>query len=171
MRHPMAFVNPATVHLRPAQKADLAALNAVIERAVMTWRLPERVKRLTLFAYRYRPHDLEDMHIVVAEDRARAVIGVAAWAPAEARDVPAGRRGLLLHGLYVDPAHARRGVGGRLLEAALAAARERGFGGLLVKAQSGTVGFFVARGMGALPVVDAARDYPHRLWLDVVDHL
>jgi predicted N-acetyltransferase YhbS len=160
------FMKPpmAAVSLRQAEEADLAALNAVIERAVMTWNLPERVKRLSLSTYRYQPHDLEHLHLVVAEDAGQAIIGVAAWESANARDLPADKRGLLLHGLYIDPAQARRGVGGRLLEAALDAAREQGCDGLLVKAQSDAAGFFAARGMQPLPVVDIARDYPYRFW-------
>lgn len=163
---PAVFVKPpmAAVRLRPAQAVDLAALNAVIERAVMSWNLPERVKRLSLATYRYQPHDLAHLHVLVAEDAGGAIVGVVACEPANPRDVPDGKRGLLLHGLYVDPAQARRGVGGRLLEAALDAAREQGFDGLLVKAQSDAVGFFAARGLRLLPVEDAARDYPHRYW-------
>jgi GNAT superfamily N-acetyltransferase len=152
------------IRLRPASSADLAAINAVIERAVMTWNLPERVKRLTLPSYRYQPHDLEHLQIVVAEDADRAVLGVAAWEPASPRDLPAGKSGLLLHGLYVDPDRQRGGVGSRLLDAALTAAREQGFDGLLVKAQSDAADFFVARGLQRLPVVDPDRDYPHRFW-------
>jgi hypothetical protein len=46
----------------------------------------------------------------------------------------------------------------------LTAAREQRFDGLLVKAQSDAVDFFVARGLQRLPVVDPDRDYPHRFW-------
>lgn len=154
------------VTLRPAAPADLDAVNAVIERAVMTWNLPERVKRLTLPSYRYQPHDLDHLRILVAEDASRAVVGVAAWEPAAARDLPAGKTGLLLHGLYVDPDRQRAGAGSRLLDAALAAAREQGFDGLLVKARPEAEGFFLARGLRPLPVTDAERDYPHRFWKD-----
>ncbi len=153
-----------TFNLRPATPADLDAVNAVIERAVMTWNLPERVKRLTLPSYRYHPHDLDHLHIVVAEDAGRALLGVAAWEPASARDLPAGKTGLLLHGLYVDPDRQRAGVGSRLLDAAVNAAREQGFDGLLVKAQPAAEVFFLARGLERVPAVDLARDYPHRLW-------
>jgi GNAT superfamily N-acetyltransferase len=136
----------------------------VIERAIMAWQLPERVKRLSLPSCRYNPHELDHLHIVVAEDAAHAIVGVASWEPASPRDLPAGRRGLLLHGIYVDPVHLRRGVGSQLLDAALAAAQAQGFGGLLVKAQADANGFFSARGMRRLPVEDPQRDYPHRFW-------
>ena len=155
------------VHLRQARVEDLAGLNGVIERAVMTWHLAERVKRLSLPSYRYHPHDLDHLHIVVAEDAEHAIIGVAACEAASPRDLPAGKHGLLLHGLYVDPLHLRRGVGTRLLDAALAAAQAQGFDGLLVKAQADANGFFEKQGMHRLPVDDPARDYPHRFWKTV----
>ena len=166
MSRPAIFMSTlaGVVRIRPAQADELAAINGVIERALMTWQLPERVKRLVLPGYRYRNPDLGFLHIVVAEDAAHAITGVAAWEEAEARNVPKGRRGLLLHGIYVDPARQRQGIGSRLLEAALAAARAGGFDGLLVKAQADANGFFAARGMSRLPVEDADRDYPHRYW-------
>lgn len=155
------------VTIRPAAVTDLDAINPVVERAVMTWKLAERVKRLSLPAYRYHAHDFLHMHGVVAADGDGRVIGVAMWDEAEARDAPAGERGLLLHGIYVDPARQRQGVGARLLDAAAGAVRERGCDGLLVKAQADANGFFAARGMARLAVVDPLRDYPHRFWLQV----
>jgi N-acetylglutamate synthase-like GNAT family acetyltransferase len=155
----------AAIHLRQAHAADLPAINGVIERAIATWQLPERVKRLSLPSYRYHVHDLVHLHLVVVEDADRAPVGVAACESANPRDLPAGLRGLLLHGLYVDPAHQHRGVGSQLLEATAAAARAQGFDGVLVKAQADANGFFEARGLQRLPVEDAARHYPHRFWL------
>ncbi|MFN3716817.1 MAG: GNAT family N-acetyltransferase [Thiobacillus sp.] len=150
--------------LRPATKADIDAINGVVERAFMTWNLPDRVKRLSLPSYRYRVLDLDFQHIVVAETPAHGIVGVAAWEPAEPRDLPSGLSGLLLHGLYVEPAHSYRGIGSQLLDAALDAAHSRGYDGLLVKAQADAASFFAARGMRLLPVSDAERDYPHRYW-------
>ena len=80
------------------------------------------------------------------------------------RDLPPGQTGLLLHGLYVDPDRQRAGAGSRLLDTALAAAREQGSNGLLVKAQPEAEGFFLARGLERLPIADPVRDYPHRFW-------
>lgn len=167
MSRPAVFVQPpaAPVRVRPAGADDLAAVNGVIVRAVMTWRVAERVKRLSLPSYRYQVHDLDHLHLVVAEDALHTIVGVAAWEPATPRDVPGGGRGLLLHGLYVDRGHQHRGIGSALLDAATAAAREACFDGLLVKAQADASGFFAGRGLQRLPVEDPARDYPYRFWL------
>lgn len=151
--------------LRAATAADLDAVNGVIERAVMTWQLPERVKRLAMPSYRYGEQDLAHLHLEVADDGTDGIVGVAAWEAADPRDVPAGRRGLLLHGLYVDPARQRGGVGTALLEAAIAAARAQHYDGLLVKAQADADGFFAACGLQRLAVDNPERDYAHRYWL------
>lgn len=166
MTRPAVFMRaPATTAtLRLAHADDLAALNGVIERAIMTWRLPERVKRLSLPSYRYHPHDLDHLHLVVAENADRVIIGVAAWQTAHPRDLRTGQHGLLLHGLYVDPAYQRRGVGARLLEAVDTAAQAQGFDGVLAKAQADAVAFFEASGWQRLPIEDPKRDYPHRFW-------
>jgi len=157
-----------SITLRPATGRDLEAVNAVIERAVMSWVLPERVKRLSLTTYCYTPLDLEHLDVVVLERGRGDIVGVAAWEPAEPEDTPQGS-GLLLHGIYVDPAAHGRGGGTRLLAAAQAAARERGCAGVLVKAQRGAEGFFAGHGFRKLPVGDPERDYPHRYWLDLTD--
>jgi N-acetylglutamate synthase-like GNAT family acetyltransferase len=152
------------VTLRQAAPEDLPAINRVVEAAFMTWELPERVKRLSLPSYLYDEMDLRHLQIVLAE-RDAAVVGVAAWEPAGAADCPAGSRGLLLHGLYVHPGHMHAGIGTRLLEAAREVASLQGFDGILVKAQSDSLGFFERQGMQPLAVEDRARHYDKRLWL------
>ena len=146
---------------------DLGTVNAVIERAVMTWKLPERVKRLAMPSYRCTGYDLKYLHIVVAEDSAIGIVGVAAWEPAAVHDCPQGCRGLQLHGIYVEPNQQRRGVGARLLSAAGTAARKEAYDGLLVKVQADAEGFFGKQGLQKVPVLHPDRDYPHRFWLDL----
>lgn len=153
--------------LRPAVAGDLDAINTVVERAVMTWNVAERVKRLALPGYRYSAHDLEVFAFIVAEAPARGVAGVAAIEPAERRDLPEGARGLYLHGLYVDPALHRRGLGSRLFAAALDHARRQGADGVLVKAQRDAEAFFRARGMRPLEPDGKDLTYPRRYWIAV----
>jgi hypothetical protein len=93
---PAVFMQPTTTafHPRQAHTDDLPEINGVVGRAIATWQLPERVKRLSLPSYRYHVHDLIHLHLVVAEDDEHALVGVAAWEPANPRDLPAGKRGL-----------------------------------------------------------------------------
>ena len=152
------------VHIRPATQADLEAINRIIEAAVMTWDLPERVKRLSLASYRYTALDFQHLDMVVAEDGVQHILGVAAWEQAEAKDCPKGHSALLLHGIYVDPSHHRQGIGHQLYQKAELAAPQHGYDGLLVKAQKGAEAFFLAQGMQPLEAHDPKRDYAGRFW-------
>jgi len=154
------------ITLRKAGSEDLPALNRVVQAAFMTWDLPERVKRLSLSSYLYDEMDLQYLELMLAE-RAGRVVGVAAWEQATQRDCPGDARGLLLHGLYVHPEEAGRGIGRELLAAAQDAAAAAGMDGVLVKAQTDAVGFFERLGLQALPVEDTARHYASRFWLPV----
>ena len=107
------------------------------------------------------------LHIVVAEDSAIGIVGVAAWEPAAVRDCPQGCRGLQLHGIYVEPNQQQRGVGARLLSAAGTAARAERYDGLLVKVQADAEGFFGKRGLQKVLPLHPDRDCPHRFWLDL----
>ena len=150
--------------IRDAVRADLDAVNAVVEAAIQTWKLPDRVKRLALPVYRYTSEDLGHLQLRVLE-QSSGIVAVAAWEPADPRDLPGAGSGMLLHGLYVDPARHGQGLGARLLDDAAGAARVRGHDGILVRAQADAEGFFARRGFARLPVRDAARDYAARLWL------
>jgi len=150
--------------IRDATRADLDAVNAVVAAAIHTWKLPERVRRLALPVYRYTPEDLAHLQLRVLE-QASDVVAVAAWEPADPRDLPGAGSGMLLHGLYVDPVRHGQGLGARLLDDAAGAARDRGHEGILVRAQADAEGFFARRGFRRVPVRDEARDYAARLWL------
>ena len=131
----------------------------------MQWKLPERVKRLALSSYLYRPHDLAHLELYVAEMREPlAIVGVAALEPAAA-ELPVSAAGMLLHGIYIDPARQRSGLGRSLVRHAMTLVAARSLSGLLVKAQPDAVGFFAKLGMKKLPVKDTSRDYPYRFWL------
>lgn len=130
----------------------------------MTWSLPERVKRLSLSSYRYTEIDFNYLEIVVAEDDKKNIIGVAAWEPADSKDIPAGQTAILLHGIYVMPSHHRKGIGHQLFKAVEQVVYEQQYDGLLVKAQEDANGFFVSEGMSLLQVEDPSRHYVNRFW-------
>jgi len=153
-----------SIHVRPAIADDLEAINRVIEAAVMTWNLPERVKRLSLSSYHYTALDFKHLDMVVAEDDTRHIVGVAAWESVDSRDTPSGEPALLLHGVYVEPSYHHQGVGSSLFHAAEQAVLDHPYSGLLVKAQEDATGFFLAQGMARLQVEDTARDYANRFW-------
>lgn len=144
--------------LRAATEADLDGINAVVTAAVLSWHLPERVKRLSLPVYRYGTADLNALQVAVAETAAGEIVGVAAWEPLDSTGGPAD---VLLHGLYVAPRRHGAGIGTRLLEAVLEAVRAAGGRGVMVRAQREAEGFFAARGFQLWAPGD---DAPRRWW-------
>ncbi|MFO8154877.1 MAG: GNAT family N-acetyltransferase [Pseudomonadota bacterium] len=156
-----------TIRLREARADERPVINALIERAVRTWDLPERVLRLSVPLYQYDPVAFDELIAVVAVDEADGPVGVATWEPAAPADCPEGSEALLLHGIYVEPEQSRRGIGRALFEACREAARAAGRDGVLVKAQGDAAPFFEALGLERLPVVDTDRDYARRYWLPV----
>lgn len=151
--------------IRSGTEKDLPRINDIVEACVLTWDIPERVKRLSMSSYLYTAIDLDHQTLLVAEDQASDITGVAAIETAESADLPSGTSGLLLHGLYVNPDFQRQGIARQLLDSVISRVKSEDLDGLLVKAQFDALGFFEAQGFSALPVKDAKRDYPYRLWL------
>ncbi|HEY9202384.1 MAG TPA: GNAT family N-acetyltransferase [Gammaproteobacteria bacterium] len=157
-------VKKPLITLRTATISDLEGINSVIASALMSWQLAERVKRLSLASHQYTEFDFKHLQFVVAQtDNTLQIIGVAAWEDADALNTPQGKHALLLHGLYVDPAHHRQGIGQALFERAQQAAIAQHYDGLLVKAQADARGFFIAQGMQPL-LQENDRQYGNRFW-------
>ena len=154
----------SSIAIRAATQDDLPAINAIIEACVMGWDLPERVKRLSLDSYRCHDQDLKHLDIFVATSARGKIVGVSALEPADEKDLPEHKAGLLLHGLYVMPALQQRGVGALLLQHACEQVCAQGLDGLLVKAQADANSYFASQGLVPLPARDPGRDYPHRWW-------
>lgn len=152
----ISYTKLETEHLQEA--------NRIIEQCVSGWNLPDKVKRLSLPGYRYNSDDLDYLMIFAAVDSNGRLVGVVALEYDLSVTLPGKRNGLLLHGLYVEPAFQGQGLGKAMTGFALSQSLEQGFGGIWVKAQSDANGFFEKAGFEKIPVIDPARDYPHRWW-------
>jgi N-acetylglutamate synthase-like GNAT family acetyltransferase len=148
------------INIRPANADDLDAINQVISRTVMTWNLPERVKRLSLPSYQYDKLDLQHFQILLAciDDRLAGVIAL----DHEQRDQQLEFKSILIHGLFVDPELQHKGIGTRLFQEAEHVAQQLSIHDLLVKAHKDATGFFSAMGMTKLAVTDEVRNYADR---------
>jgi GNAT superfamily N-acetyltransferase len=155
---------PAT--LRAVAVGDIDDVNRVMAAAIDTWDLSPRLKRLAMPAYRYRRDDFDHLTVLGAWQADR-LLGFVSVEPTDERQPLGGRPALLVHGLYVRPQVQGCGIGTRLIDAARELARERGLAGLLVRAERSARPFFEKAGFTPLPVEDAQRDYPHRLWASV----
>lgn len=153
------------VALRRAGSADVALVNQIVDAAVSTWGLPARVRRLAAPSLRYTARDLEHMDAVIAQDAQGKPLGVAVAEPAGMGDAPSGRSALLLHGLYVVPAHHGEGIGGRLLAWVAGLAAHQGRDGVAVRAWREAEDFFRSRGFQEVTPGNSVGGHPRRLWL------
>lgn len=152
--------------IRPGSEADLDAINRVIGACVMTWNIPDRVKRLSLSSYHYNAVDLKHFRLFVAYDQTNRIIGVTALESIKVSDQSTAEDALLLHGIFVDPSVQGLGVGRLLVKKCLEICGREKRKGLLVKAQPDAIGFFKALRFKAVSSTDSKRDYPHQLWMD-----
>lgn len=152
------------IQLRPASLIDLENINHVIEASIMTWHLPDRVKRLALSSYHYTDTDFRFLHMIIAERGENNILGIAAWEQADKRYTPENTQALLLHGIYVEPTHHRQGIGQLLFTAIEKAAHDHHFDSILVKAQQGADSFFIKQGMQRLSDDNSKQQYANRFW-------
>ena len=158
---PSYRATPVEIALRPAVDTDLGDVNAIVEMAMDTWNLAERVKRLSLPMYQYSRVDLENFEIFVADIGGTKTVGVAALETSNLAG-PEGYRAAYLHSIFIDPGYNRRGIGRELVSRVEAVAQSHGFDCLLVKARPEAVRFFEALDFEFWPVEDPASDYPLR---------
>jgi GNAT superfamily N-acetyltransferase len=142
---------------------DIDAINGVVSRAIQTWDLPDRVKRLALPSYLYTSADCEHMAVRGARHD-RKLIGVLALEPVSSAQHAAAHT-LAIHGLYVEPSWHRAGVGTLLLQTAVTHAEEHGCRRLVAKAIRHSRGFFIRQGFDEAPAGAAGSGYPHTFLL------
>jgi N-acetylglutamate synthase-like GNAT family acetyltransferase len=156
-----------TVNIKRAKIDDLQTINQIITDCVMGWKLPDRVKRLSLTSYHYNDYDLEHQEIFTAVLDEKDIVGAMALEDADVSGLPANKLGLLLHGIYVTPEHQSAGIGKQLITYAFQLVQEKKLSGLLVKAQPDANTFFKKIGFEKLPVFNEDKDYPHRWWKEM----
>ncbi|MGB2260545.1 MAG: GNAT family N-acetyltransferase [Porticoccaceae bacterium] len=140
---------------------DLDCINHVVAAAIMSWPMPERIKRLSVPVLSYDSEDFKHYRFAVYRD-ADQIQGVAAWNSEEPIVTKLGA-GRLLHGLYIYPDFQGRGLGRTLMAAVLAEAVALGADGLVVKAERPSIGFFEQCGLQPLPAAGPT-DYPYQFW-------
>lgn len=142
---------------------QLQLLNAIVRRAVSAWPMPDRVKRLALPTLQYDAVDFAHYEALLYCGAGDGdAVACAVWLNQQL-DFGHGYCGGLLHGLYVDPIAQRQKIGSKLLLEVFARATAAGLGGMMVRAERVSQGFFERSGMVLLPQ-SAATDYPHRYW-------
>ncbi len=161
------------VELVRATVEDLHRVRAVIAAAISAWPTTERLQRNALNVLSYDAVDLADTNIVMAL-RDGETLAVAAWREHSWMADPAGKRSALLHGLYVDNACQRLGLGGCLQQYVASAVVDAGGYGLHVRAERFAVSYFERCGYRRLAgseLVGVTGAYPHRFWIACGDLL
>ena len=151
------------ISIRKAGDKDLVAINQAVESAIMSWKLPDRVKRLSLSSYFYTEVDLQHFSIFIAEVDSK-IVAIAALDESEPADLPGNKQGNLLHGIYVMPEKQHQRIGKQLLNIAEARVIQNGYQGLLVKAQKDATGFFLKNSYTLVEVEDPGRDYANQYY-------
>lgn len=158
-----------TMKLRPATFDDIPALEALIARSArglsQSEYRPAQIEGALRGAFGVDSQLLEDHTYFVAEDEGR-IVGAGGWsyrATLFGGDARGGRDASLLdpqrqpakiRAFFVDPSHARRGIGTALLERCEAEARARGFAAVELMATLTGVKLYAARGYrGTDPVL------------------
>jgi N-acetylglutamate synthase-like GNAT family acetyltransferase len=148
------------VEVRTAVVSDLPEINYLIDKAVMNWAMPARLKRLASPILLYDRVDLEELRVFVATFNGQ-VVGIAACDIAPLQVLPNGPGGLF-HGLYVLPLIQGQGVGKKLMLTVFHDAKCHQVNGLLIKAQRVSKNYFAHQGMQTLSVDGG--EYPYKYW-------
>jgi len=162
-----AVTGHVSLHIRAARLNELQEINHVIESAVMSWDLPERVKRLSLSSCQYDEQDLMHMKLFVSVNSQEKITGMYALDEADPRDVGKDESALLLHGIYIKQESQRQGIGNVLFTHAQDQICSANKTGMLVRAQPSAVGFFYSQGMIERPVRESDTGYPFLLWKEI----
>ncbi len=149
---------------RVVRASDSEEIDGLIERSVRTLcardHTPRQIESVLRHAARFDVRLAQDGSYFAATDGAR-IVGVGAWS-FRSRGAPVPNGPVLdpahdaarVCGFFVDPAHARRGIGRMLLKLCEAAAAEAGFARLELVSSLTGVPLYRAGGFEALGTID-----------------
>ena len=152
---------PPIVLIERATQNTMREINDLIVRAVMAWPLAARVKRRASTVLQYDSVDFDSFEIYCGY-RDAALVGTLAIDD-ELTALDAAKAGMLVHGVYVDPAVRGQGIGRVLLQFAEQQALAGSFDGVVIKAQRVSRQFFERCAYTHFPPT-AANDYPYLYW-------
>ena len=147
-----------------ATASDLHTVNRVISESLVTWGIPDRVRRLATPSLSYNETDLQHMSIILLTNAEMKGVAVAAWEDASRTEIPANARGVLVHGLYVVPQYQHRGLGTRLIELVAKRLADRNIDGMAVRAWRDSLAFFLSRGFAPIERETGTDTHPRRIW-------
>ncbi|WBB52533.1 GNAT family N-acetyltransferase [Verrucosispora sp. WMMD573] len=133
------------INMRPARAEEAEALSRLAMRSKAHWGYDAQFLESCRPDLTLRPQEISARRAVVAETSGR-IVGFYTLDGVP----PEGELG----NLWIDPTQIRRGIGRRLWEHALAAARALGFTALLIDAEPHAEGFYAAMGaerIGTVP--------------------
>lgn len=159
-----AVVPSQSFSVREAAVCDLPLVNWVITSAVNSWNLSDRLKRLSLSLLHYDAVDLQDYEILVYF-RDEYPLAVGAWEFGPSYAGPDGMPSALFHGLYVRADFQGLGIGQQMQGTVADRARAQGFGGLFVKSQRVSTGYFVQQGFSR---TQGTGVYPYQFWKSIM---
>ena len=143
-----------STHIRPARAGEEALLSELARRSKAVWGYPEAWLELWEPFLRIDGALLRSHRVEVAE-RGGEILGLFVLA----ESFPDAE----LDALWVDPAHLREGVGGRLLRRAMDCARRAGAARIFIDADPHATGFYEAHGarqVGSVPSLPEGRTLP-----------
>jgi predicted N-acetyltransferase YhbS len=136
--------------IRAAKAGEAEALSALCARSKAHWGYDAEFMRLSASSLAVKPELITSGRVLVAEDDAGHILGVAAVAPMDEEG------SYDLDRLFVEPDALGRGVGQALMLAAAKIARDEGAARLIVLADPNAAPFY--QRIGAVRIGDAPSD-------------
>lgn len=161
---PLSFRSSPDLIFHTVKASDLCAINRIVEQAVSSWGLPERVYRLTKPLLAYSGTDLNFMRAVLVLNAELNAIGTALWETGGLESAAKQTSPLFLHGLYILPEFQRQGIGTRLIDHVSRYARQAGYNGIEIKAWRDSEPFFLRLGFNDAAGAHERILYPRQLW-------